>query len=64
MDFYTPVVADTQKLIFINTLRTLDAVLRSCQVRWLIGTYGKKESIRAFVRGYIKKYACSSLLYA
>ena len=40
----TPVLTDQQKLIFISSVQTLDAVERTYQKWWLIGTNDKKES--------------------
>ena len=34
-------LAEQQKLRFMNTVQKLDAVLKTCQERWLIGTDGE-----------------------
>ena len=41
---YTTVLADQQKLTFISSLHTLDAIKRTCQEWWPIRTDGKKDS--------------------
>ena len=42
MDSY--IWTHSQKLIFLSSVRTLNAILMSHQVRWPIGTDGEKES--------------------
>ena len=34
----TPVLADHQKLTYISSVLTWDAVQRTCQEQWMIGT--------------------------
>ena len=39
-----PVLAEQQEFTDISPLQTLDAMYRTCQEQWLIGTVGEKES--------------------
>ena len=40
----TTVLANQQKLLFINSVQTLDAIKRIYQGQWQIGKDGKEES--------------------
>ena len=40
------VSVDQQRLTFINSTRTLDAILRTCQERWTIEMHNERKSQR------------------